>query len=86
MQHFLILTMASFAMVFLKGLQSQNVIHGHYIAATVVSLMVAVAEVALITIVSHSGWDSLAPVATGGTAGVLSAMVFHRRFIRRTDA
>lgn len=81
---FLILAASAWAMVFLKALQSQNVIHGHYWAATIVSVMVAVAEVALITSVATRGWDSLAPVMIGGTAGVLMAMVFHRKYIRRT--
>lgn len=79
----LIAMMAAFSMVFLKGLQSQNVIHGHYYAAVVVSLLLAVAEVGLISTVALAGWASLPPVALGGCVGILGAMVFHRRFIRR---
>lgn len=85
MIEFVILAASAWAMVFLKALQSQNVIHGHYYAATVVSLLVAVAEVALITNIAARGWESLVPVAVGGVVGVLMAMVFHRRFIRRKE-
>lgn len=81
----LILAASAWAMVFLKALQSQNVVHGHYIAATVTSMLLAIAEVALITIVVARGWDSLLPVMVGGTSGVLMTMLFHRKFIRKEE-
>lgn len=79
---YLIALISSFCFVFLKGLQSQNVVLGHFKAAAITSMLTAVAEVGIISSIAHSGWLMLPSVMVGGTTGVLSAMLFHRRFIR----
>ena len=43
-----------------------------------------VAEVASVLWVVSVGWSSIPWVGTGGALGVISAMHFHRRFLRRT--
>lgn len=79
---YLIAGAASFCFVFLKGLQSQNVVHGNYMAAAITSMLTAVAEVAIVSSIATHGWDTLLPVMIGGTSGVLSAMLFHRRYLK----
>lgn len=75
--------LATFALVFLRAIQQQNVIHGHYVAATVTPYALAIAEVASVLWVVSTGWASIPWVGTGGAAGVVSAMILHRRFFRR---
>ena len=74
---------ATFALVFLRALQQQNVIHGHYVLAAITPYAIAVAEVASVLWVVSIGWSSIPWVGTGGALGVLSAMAVHRRYFRR---
>lgn len=75
--------LATFALVFLRAIQQQNVIHGNYILAAITPYAIAVAEVASVLWVVSIGWSSIPWVGTGGAIGVVSAMVFHRRFLCR---
>lgn len=77
------LMIATFALVFLRGIQQQNVIHGNYIAAAITPFGIAAAEVATVLWVVSIGWPSVPWVGTGGALGVISAMIFHRRFFRK---
>lgn len=78
--------LATFALVFLRGLQQQNVIGGHYVLAAITPYAIAVAEVASVLWVVSIGWQSIPWVGTGGALGVLAAMWVHRRFFRRLSA
>ena len=73
---------ATFALVFLRAIQQQNVIHGHYLAAAITPYLIAVAEVASVLLVVNTGWSAIPFVGTGGAIGVTSAMYVHRKFRR----
>lgn len=75
--------LATFALVFLRGLQQQNVIHGNYIAAGLMPFAMACAEVASVVFVVQTGWSSIPFVGVGGSLGVMSAMYFHRRYLKK---
>lgn len=77
------LFIATFAMVFLRAIQQQNVIHGNWLAAGITPFAIAGAEVASVLLVVQSGWQSVPVVGAGGAAGVLAAMVFYRKYLKR---
>lgn len=72
---------ATFALVFLRGIQQQNVIHGHYVLAAITPFAIACAEVATVLWVVNTGWPAIPWVGTGGAIGVTSAMYVHRRWL-----
>ena len=72
------ISIATAALVFLRGLQQQNVIHGNYIAAAITPFAIAAAEVASVLWVVSAGWPAVPWVGAGGAVGVTSAMLVHR--------
>jgi len=75
---------ATAALVFLRGIQQQNVIHGNYLAAAVTPFAIAAAEVASVLWVVSLGWPAVPFVGLGGAVGVCSAMWLHRRLRARS--
>lgn len=75
--------LATFALVFLRGIQQQNVIHGNYVTAAITPYFIAIAEVASVLWVVSTGWSAVPWVGTGGAMGVTSAMLLHRRLFKR---
>ena len=73
---------ATFALVFLRAIQQQNVIHGQYLLAAITPYAIAVAEVATVLWVVQIGWSAIPWVGTGGAIGVTSAMALHRRIFQ----
>ena len=71
--------LASFGMVFFKGIQQQNVIGGKYKSALCTSYLMALFEVAVVSTIVSSGWSSIVPIGTGGALGVVAAMYVFRR-------
>ncbi len=74
---------ATFCLVFLRAIQQQNVIGGHYVAAALTPYAIAFAEVASVLWVVSIGWTAIPWVGTGGALGVLAAMYLHRRYFKR---
>jgi len=72
--------MATFFLVFLRGIQQQNVIHGQYLAAAITPFLIAAADVASVLLVVKTGWAAIPWVGTGGALGVTTAMWMHRKF------
>lgn len=70
---------ATFMLVFLRGIQQQNVIHGHYMAAALTPYLIAIAEVASVLLVVDTGWGAIPYVGTGGAVGIVCSMWVHRR-------
>lgn len=68
-----------FLYVFLKGFQHQNVIHGKYKGAFILSYLMAAFEVACVTLVVQNGWASILPVGTGAAFGIVASMYAYRR-------
>ncbi len=79
------LTLATFALVFLRGMQQQNVIHGQYLWAAATPFAIAAAEVASVVWVVEAGWPAVPWVGAGGALGVTCAMWLHRRMRKPLD-
>lgn len=69
----------SFVTIYLRGVQTHNVVRGNYKGAAITSLGMSVANVSFIGLVASDPYASFIPVALGGCAGVLSAMWYKRR-------
>lgn len=76
---------ATIMLVFLRAIQQQNVIHGHYAMAAITPYFIAIAEVATVLWVVQIGWAAIPWVGTGGAIGVTLAMIIHRRIFGRDN-
>lgn len=74
---------ATFALVFLRAWQQQNVIGAHYWTAAVTSYGMALAEVGVVLSVIEHQWAAVPWLGTGGALGVTAAMVAHRYVFSR---
>lgn len=72
--------LATFALVFLRGLQQQFVIHGNWKTAALTPYLIACAEVSSVLLVVDKGWSAIPWVGTGGALGILTAMWLHRKY------
>ena len=70
---------ATFALVFLRAMQQQHVIGGHYLSAALTPFLIACAEVASVLYVVSIGWPAVPFVGAGGACGVTCAMYIYRR-------
>lgn len=77
-------TLATFALVFLRAFQQQNVIGAHYWTAAITSYGLALAEVGVVLSVIQYQWAAVPWIGTGGALGVTAAMISHRYLFRRT--
>ena len=75
---------ATFMMVFLKALQQRNVAFDNYVWVVPISFCLAAAEVYIISRVAMTGWDLpiVASMGFGGGIGALTAMLFHKKFVK----
>ena len=76
---------ATFALVFLRAFQQQNVAHRWYGWAVTTSYAMAVAEVGLVLTVVDIGWPAVPWVGTGGAIGVVAAIAVHRWLRQRPN-
>jgi len=76
------LTIATFALVFLRAWQQQNVVHGWYWWAAATSYGIALADVLVVVGVVKYGLPAVLWVGTGGAVGVVAAMKLHKRMRR----
>lgn len=67
----------SFAGVFLKGFQLQNVMGKHLKSLALTSYLIAAFEVATVSIIVHGGWQVAISAGTGGALGMLASMKAH---------
>ena len=75
------LTAATLLLVFARAIQQQNVIHGHYWAASITPFAIAAGEVALILWIVDAGtWAAVPWIGIGGAIGSTSAMYLHRKW------
>ena len=75
---------AMFAFVFLQAFQSRNVAFDHYWPVIPTSLLMACAQVYVISAVARGGYDLafVFSIGSGGGVGALLAMWLHRRLFR----
>jgi hypothetical protein len=79
----LLLFASTFVVVFALGLQSQNVIHGHYAAAFVTSFVIGAMNMVLYKLAPNASWSEISAYLCGGPLGIVASMVAHRRATRR---
>lgn len=77
------ITIATFISVFGRAIQQLNVVGGHYLAAALTPFLIAAGDVAVVLLVSSSGWWSIPWSGIGGAMGAVSAMWLHRRIAMR---
>lgn len=70
---------STFLVVFALGLQSQNVVHGHYIAAFLTSLVISAMNMVLYKLAPSATWSEIAAFMAGGPFGIVASMWAHRR-------
>ena len=75
---------AMFAFVFFKAFQQRNVAFDHYWPVIPISLLMACAEVYVISAVVRGGYDPalVLSIGSGSGVGALLAMWLHRRLFR----
>jgi len=78
-----ILLFSAILLVFMRGLQQQNVIHRFYWWAVFTSYLIAIGEVAIVYNVAQVGWIAVPWVGTGGAIGITLSMYIHNRWIKR---
>lgn len=78
--------LATFALVFLRAMQQQNVIHRQYVWAAITPYALAVAEVATVLWVVDTGWPAIPWIGTGGALGVTLAMFTHGKWMSKKGA
>lgn len=71
---------ATFILVFMRGIQQQNVIHGNYKMAFFTPYAIACGEVSSVLLVVAHGWWSIPFVGTGGAVGIVLSMYVHKRW------
>ena len=79
MTFFLIQFSISFITIFLRGVQTFNVIHHNYKGAALTSVGMSLTYVMTIGLVASDPWGSLIPVSLGSVTGVLTAMKRNER-------
>lgn len=74
---------STFVTVFALGLQSQNVVGGHYVAAFVTSFVIGGASLVLYRYLPDPTPTQVFAYLCGGATGIVSSMWIHRRTIGR---
>lgn len=76
---------ATFFLIFLKAIQQQNVVGGHYWPAFLTSYALALVEVLVIYWIAKTGLDAVLWVGTGAAFGCITAMFLHKKLIKVKD-
>ena len=79
----LILFGSSFAVVFLLGIQSKNVMHSRYVAAMLTSLGISAANFLFVKYASVGGFSEFAIAATGGMFGIASSILLYDKVFKK---
>lgn len=77
------LFLATFLLVFMRVAQSQNVIHKHYILASITPFFIASGEVATVLWVVGYGWMSVPYIGFGGSLGAVLSMYAFNKWIKK---
>ena len=75
---------ATFALVFLMGLQSRVVNSGQYVPAAALSAAIGAAQIFVVrTIAVGNPWEAFALTSVAGPSAIVLAMVVHRRVFKK---
>lgn len=64
--------------IFLRGIQTQNVVNGEYKQAAITSILMSIANVIFIGLIAIDPIRSLVPTAIGSALGVTLSMKYKR--------
>ena len=73
--------LVSFIAIFLRGFQQMNVIHSKYTMIAVTSYLLALTDVAVVSIIVEHGWNTVLAQGTGAALGMLASVYIHNRFV-----
>lgn len=83
---YLIMFFIAFVTVFTRGLQTQNVVGGQYLAAFLNSWIMSALQIGGTLFIVERGWSMLLPLALGASIGVVCSMYYYRRrYAKETD-
>lgn len=74
--------LVSFIAIFLRGFQQMNVIHSKYTMIAITSYLLALTDVAVISIIVEHGWNTVLAQGTGAALGMLASVYIHNRWVK----
>lgn len=78
--------LSCYAYVLCRAFQQRNVAFDNYKWIVPTSYLMAVLDVFIVAFIAHVGWTPLIVAAngTGGCLGALSAMMLHKRWVKKS--
>ena len=74
--------LVSFIAIFLRGFQQMNVIHSKYTMIAITSYLLALTDVAVVSIIVEHGWNTVAAQGSGAALGMLTSIYIHNRWVK----
>ena len=74
--------LVSFIAIFLRGFQQMNVIHSKYTMIAVTSYLLALTDVAVVSIIVEHGWNTVLAQGSGAALGMLTSIYIHNRWVK----
>jgi hypothetical protein len=74
--------LVSFIAIFLRGFQQKNVIHSKYTMIAITSYLLALTDVAVVSIIVEHGWNTVLAQGTGAALGMLASVYIHNRWVK----
>ena len=74
--------LVSFIAIFLRGFQQMNVIHSKHTMIAVTSYLLALTDVAVVSIIVEHGWNTVFAQGTGAALGMLASVYIHNRWVK----
>ena len=74
--------LVSFIAIFLRGFQQMNVIHSKYTMIAVTSYLLALTDVAVVSIIVEHGWNTVLAQGSGAALGMLTSVYIHNRWVK----
>lgn len=81
---YLLSILVSFTACFLKGFQHKNVIGNHIRAVFFTSWLMAMFDVAAVTLIITGGWPIAISSGLGASFGMITSIKFHDQIFRKT--
>ena len=74
--------LVSFIAIFLRGFQQMNVIHSKYTMIAITSYLLALTDVAVVSIIVEHGWNTVLAQGSGAALGMLTSIYIHNRWVK----
>ena len=74
--------LVSFIAIFLRGFQQMNVIHSKYTMIAITSYLLALTDVAVVSIIVEHGWNTVLAQGSGAALGMLTSVYIHNRWVK----